>query len=811
MFKNHLKIAWRNLLKNKGFTLINIVGLSTGVAACILIAVYILHEGSYDKSVTDSAHIYRMINRDARDGKIEDGIHFSANTASTVLTDFPEVINAGRLNDNDLFYGAGSNEIRIDGQQMQHHEEGFTYADQSIIDIMDIAMVHGDASNALSEPNTLVISEKMSKKYFGNQNPVGKSIYLNGNNDQPFRINGVMENFASNSHMDYDFLLSLKDREFGEGEQTRWIQNNYYTYLKLRPGTNVATFQTKMSHTLINDYIGPALKAAGFVMPDNAEDFFSMWLQPLTDINLKSGTISFEASKRNDIKIIWIFGVVALFILMIASINFVNLSTAKSANRAKEVGIKKVVGSSKNTLINQFLTESVLITLIAFIVGLLLSFVLMPLFRDMSGKMLQIPWSNPLFIPILLVAALFVGICAGLYPSFYLSRFKPSAVLKGKLAIGSKSSNLRSGLVIFQFAISIILIIGTLTVNQQMDFILNSKIGFEKEQVVQLYGTNMLGDKLPTFKEELENVNGISSVTVSDYLPLEGTKRNGNGFVNEGRDNLDETVFGQAWLIDEDYLETLGMQLVDGRNFSEDRSTDEEATIINQTMVKKLNLTDPIGKKISRYGDLYEIVGVVEDFNFNSMKQEVEPLCFFLGRSETITSIKVSTADMTGLLKAVEGKWGQFMPNMDMRYAFMDDTFAKMYKNVSRIKTIFIAFAVLAIFVACLGLFALSAFMVEQRKKEISVRMVLGASFKSIYKLLTVNFLKLIGVAIMIAVPIAWFVMSRWLEDFAYRIQVGWQLFAFGAFIAMIIAVFTISYQSIGAALTQPAKNLRNE
>nr|WP_299338543.1 ABC transporter permease [Allomuricauda sp.] len=811
MIKNHFKVAWRSLLKNKGFTIINVLGLSFGVAACILITLYIIHESSYDTSVANADNIYRMINRDRRDGKINDGIHFSANTGSTVKNDFAEVINAGRLNDNDLFYGAGSNEIRIEGQSTQHHEKGFTYADQSIIDIMDVEMVFGVAATALAEPFTLVISETMSKKYFGDQNPVGTSIYLNGNDSEPYRINGVMKDFASNSHMDYDFLLTLKEVEFGEGEQTRWFQNNYYTYLQLRPGTNPEEFQEKMSHRLINTYIKPAFEASGFVLPENAEDFFSMRLQPLKDINLYSGTIDFETSRRNDIKIIWIFGIVALFILIIASINFVNLSTAKSANRAKEVGIKKVVGSSKAALLQQFLTESLLITFIAFAVGVILAFLSMPFFRELSGKALLIPWANPFFVLALLFGALLVGVLAGLYPAFYLSRFRPSAVLKGKLAIGSKSSNLRSGLVIFQFAISIILIIGTLTVHQQMSFILNSKVGFEKEQVVQLYGTNILGDRLPTFKEELQSLNGISNVSISDYLPLEDTKRNGNGFVNEGRDNLDETVFGQAWVIDEDYLNTLGIKLIEGRNFSEERASDEQATIINEQMVEKLNLKDPIGKRISRYGDVFEIIGVVEDFHFDSMKQKVAPLCFFLGMSPSITSVKASTDDIEGLLRAIESKWSEFMPNMELRYAFMDSSFAKMYDNVNRIRSIFVSFAVLAIFVACLGLFALSAFMVEQRRKEISIRRVLGASFRNIYNLLTVNFLSLIGIAALIAIPVAWYVMSRWLEDFAYSIEVTWQLLVLSTFISIFIAVLTISYQSITAALTQPSKNLRNE
>lgn len=811
MVKNYLKIAWRNLLKNKVFSLINIIGLSFGVAACILISVYIIHESSYDKHVANSSNIYRMIGQYLIDGRISESIHFSANMAPTVLHDFAEVENSGRLMENSLFYGAGSNEIRIAGQQMQHHEEGFTYADQSIIDILDIQMVYGDASSALSEPNTMVISETISKKYFGNSNPVGKVIYLNNNNDTPFRINGVMQDFPSNSHLDYTFLITLKGVEFGEGEQTRWTQNNYFTYIVLKEGVDVIQFEKKMSNRLINDYILPASREAGFAVPDDIEEKYFVKTQALTDINLYSKNVDYEASTRNDIKIIWIFGVVALFILAIASINFVNLSTAKSANRAKEVGVRKVVGAPKRYLIGQFLTESVLLSLISFALGLGIAWLMMPLFNSASGKALSLPFTSFLFVPLLILSALAVGLLAGLYPSFYLSRFRPVSVLKGKLSSGSKSSAIRSGLVVFQFTISIILIIGTLIVNRQMDFILNSKIGFDKEEVVQLYGTNILEDRIDTFKNELENINGVARVTISDYLPIEGTKRNNNGFVNEGRDNIDETVGAQSWIIDEDYLETLGMRLVEGRNFDINKVSDDETTIINQAMAEKLNLEQPLGKKISRYGRLYEVIGVVEDFNYNSMKQEVQPLCFFRGMSPSIISLKASAGNMTSLLHEVEKKWNAFSPNMAFRYAFMNDSFAKMYDSVTRIRTIFISFSILAILVACLGLFALSAFMVEQRKKEISIRMVLGASFKNIYSLLSINFLRLVGVSIVMAIPVGWYVMNRWLEDFAYKTTLDWTIFLMAGCIALIIALFTISYQSISAALIQPLKSLRNE
>ncbi|MEM9077185.1 MAG: ABC transporter permease [Bacteroidota bacterium] len=811
MIRNYINIAWRNLLKNKVFSLINIIGLSFSVAACILISVYIVHESSYDKQVPNSQNIHRLIGQFVIDGRIAEGIHFSANTAVTVLNDFAEVENSGRLMDNPLFFGAGSNEIRIDGEQMQHHEEGFSYADQSIIDIMDVQMVYGEAKSALSEPNTLVISESISEKYFGNSNPIGKVLYLNGNNGLPFRINGVMQDFASNSHLDYDFFISLKGVEFGEGEQTRWVQNNYFTYIVLKEGVDVSAFEKKMSNRIINDYLIPANEAAGFAVPDDFSEKFFIKTQALTDINLYSEKIDYEASSRNDIKIIWIFGIVALFILVIASINFINLSTAKSANRAKEVGVRKVVGAPKRYLIGQFLTESAILSIVSFIFGLGLAWFMMPVFNSISGKELSLPVSNPVFIPILIISSLLVGLLAGLYPSFYLSRFRPASVLKGKLSSGSKSSAVRSSLVVFQFTISIILIIGTLIVNRQMDFILNSKIGFEKEEVIQLYGTNIMGDKINTFKDELEKINGVSSVTISDYLPLEGAKRNGNSYVNEGRDNIDETVPGQAWIIDEDYLETLGMKLVEGRNFDVAKSSDDEAVIINQTLAKKLNLDDPLGKKISRYGTLYTVIGVVADFNFDSMRQEVQPLCFFRGISPSIVSLKASTANMASLLKEVERKWGEFSPNMAFRYAFMNDSFAQMYDNVKRIRTMFLSFSILAILVACLGLFALSAFMIEQRKKEISIRMVLGASFKNIYSLLSINFLRLVGVSILIAVPVGWYIMNRWLEDFAYKTSLDWSTFLTGGLIAMAIALATISYQSISAALIQPLNSLRNE
>ncbi|MDR7132297.1 putative ABC transport system permease protein [Algoriphagus sp. 4150] len=811
MLKNYFKIAWRNLLKSKGFSFINLTGLSIGISACILISVYIIHETSYDKFVPDSTNIYRLVRQFNFGKETLKSIHFSANTARTIESDFGEIEQAGRIMDNDLFYGAGTNELQIDDEVMQHHEAGFAYADQAILDIFSIPMIFGDAKTALEEPKTIVISQAVSQKYFKDENPIGRVVYLNGNRDDPHRITAVMRDFPTNSHMDYQYFLTMKGVEFDEGEQDRWIQSNYFTYVRLRPDTDVSLFDQTFGASIIKKYLKPALAAGGYAMAEEIEDKASIYLQPMTDIQLYSADIGYESGFRNDIKIIWIFGTVALFILLLATINFVNLSTARSANRAKEVGLRKVVGSGRSNLVIQFLTESLVLTLMAFVLGVVLAQTFLPVFQKMTGIELSMPWGNQLFIPVLLLAALVVGGLAGFYPALYLSGFSPINVLKGKLRLGGKSSGFRSGLVVFQFTISIILIIGTLIINEQMSFILNSKVGFEKDQVIQLYGTNMLGEKDVIFKEELSKMQEVESVSISDYLPLENTKRNGNSFTKEGGENIDEDISGQVWQIDEDYLETLGIELIAGRNFDATIASDRDATIVNEQMVAELGLTDPIGKKVSRSGHLNEIIGVVKNFRYDNMKQRVMPLALFYEKSNTIISVKVNTADMPGLLKTIEKKWDEFAPNLSFRYAFMDDSFAQMYDNVYRIKTIFTSFAVLAIFVACMGLFALSAFMVEQRNKEMSIRKVLGASIQGIYRLQTQNFVYLVLISLLFAIPIAYYSMENWLKDYEYKIEISWQIFLVSGAVAISIALLTVSYHAFKSALINPVNNLKGE
>ena len=811
MIRNYFKIAWRNLMKHKVFSIINITGLSIGVSACLLISLFITHELSYDKDVPDSENIYRLLHYFNIDGSTEWGAHHSALMASTIEMEFDEVIRAGRIMDNPLQYGAGSNEVSFHDEPLQYHEEGFAYADQQILDIFELPFIHGNRVTALAEPRTIVISESKAKKYFENENPVGKTLYLNGRQNEAYTISGVYRDFPENSNLNYDFLLTLKGVEFEPGEQTRWTQRNYLNFLQLKPQTNLKQFEKRLTTVIFDNHLLPAYRDAGRgKTSDVLRQSSSMELQPLKDIHLYSGEIE-DGHNHGDIRFVWIFGAIALFILILACINFINLSTAMSANRAKEVGLRKVIGSSRNDLVFQFLSESVLLAVIAFCFGLLLADIFLPYFNNIANKALAIPYDSAQFFFTLLIAAVSVGLIAGIYPSFYLSGFNPINVLKGRISMGSKSSGIRSGLVIFQFTISIVLIAGTLVIQDQMNFILNKKIGFDKDQVIQIQGVNILGDRQDFFKEELAQISGVQQVSNSDYLPIEGTKRNSNPFYRRGKNN-EMGVQAQVWGVDEDYIETLGIKLLEGRNFRSDGSKDEDAVIINEALAKEIGIPDPVGKEIFRGEQSLRIIGVVENFHFESLKEKVGPVALLNSDfNSTITSVKINTADVPGLISSLERKWKEFAPNLDFRYSFMDASYARMYRDVERMGQIFIAFALLAILVACLGLFALSSFMVEQRRKEMSVRKVLGASGNTIFHLLTRYFLSLVLISLVIAIPVSYYMMSQWLQDYAYRIDISWQVFALSGGLALFIALATVSYHAWKAAMVNPATILRSE
>ena len=810
MFRNYFKIAVRHLKKQKMYSVVKIGGFSLSIAACLLIALYIKDELSYDKKWAFADRIYRITGEYNNNGKIETGADWPPPMAKALKEDFPEVERSGRLMPHPLFYCAGSNQVRRTEEEQNTFEQGFTYADQSMLDILHVPMIYGDRKNALAEPNTMVISKSKANKYFPNQNPVGKTMILNNDKNRIYRIGGVIQDFPATSHIRYDFMLTMTGYQLWDNEQPSWESSNYYTYVLLKPGADAALFQKKLK-LIITKYYVPMMKQGGNVEADDFAKKARLIAQPIADVHLYSSNID-DGLDKGDIRFVWLFGAIAAFILVIACINFINLSTAKSANRAREVGLRKVVGSHRIGLVNQFLTESVLFSVLSFILGLLIAVLLLPYFNSLAAKSLAIPWKAWWLFPLMIGCAVIVGVMAGLYPSFYLSAFKPIDVLKGQLSRGSKNSILRNGLVIFQFTTSIILIIGTLVIYKQTHFMLTKKIGFDKDEVLLIQGANTLENKLDAFKEDLLKSTEIKSVSIGDYLPIAGSKRDGNTFFKEGKMKEDIGVGSQKWQVDYGYLETMGMHITEGRYFSKEMASDSEAIVINQTMAKKLGLKKPIGQRIENGWQKFTVIGVMEDFNFESMKQEVTPLSLVLSKyNSTIVSVKISGADTKQAINYAATVWKGFSPNQPFRYTFLDESFANMYANVQRTGSIFTSFAVLAIIIACLGLFGLSAFMAEQRNKEIGIRKVLGASVSGITAMLSKDFVKLVIISIIIASPIAYWAMTKWLQDFAYRISISWWMVAVAGLSAIVIALLTISFQSIKAAMMNPVKTLRTE
>ena len=805
MFKNHLRIAWRNIKKDKLFTTIKIGGFAVGIAACLLIALFIRNEVSYDQHYAKKDQIYRVVFQGEVQGEVMKSTHFQLPLADALQSDFPEIIKAGKVNTIEIF-GAGKRGMRLSGKQENTFEENFILADQEAFDILEIQLDQGDPTTALTEPRSIVMSISKAEKYFPNGNALGQTLFLDNDTTSPYTVTGVMEDVPENSHLDFDFLLPIEDTN------QSWTNQNYFTYVLVNPNTNIKELEQKMT-SIVEKYIIPAQIKRG-----RSADFIDVLrtaeykLQPVTDIYLKSDLKMQDGLKHGDVKFVWLFAAIAIFVLLLAIINFINLSTAKSANRAKEVGLRKTIGAFRNNLVSQFLTESVVFSIISFILGVVLAWVLLPTFNEIASKSMALPWATWWFAPLLLVAALLVGVLAGLYPAFYLSAFRPVNVLKGTLSVGSKSGKLRSGLVVFQFTTSVILIIGTLIIYRQMDYIVSKELGYDKERVVVLEGTNILGDKIESFKEQLSALSQVKSVTSTNYLPIDGGSRNGNTFMVDGQDDGGRGIPAQIWRVDYEYMETLGIQLEKGRGFSKDFAYDSiNSIVINSKMASDLGLKDPIGKKLDNNSQIFEIIGVIKDFHFKSLKEDISALSLVIGRDVGAVSVKLEKGDPTEALASIENVWNRNIPNQALSYTFLEQEFAQMHDDVQRMGSIFNSFALFAILVACLGLFALSAFMVEQRRKEISIRRVLGAPFKNIYKLLTVDFLKLILVSICIATPIGWYLMNRWLEGFAYRISIGWETFLTAGVIALGIAVLTISYQSVGAALLKPTKGLRTE
>ncbi len=806
MFKNYLKVALRNLWKNKGFSAINILGLATGLATCLLIVLYVVDELSYDRYNKKAERIYR-VDADIRLGGGD--LHLAVSSdpmGATLKKDYPQVEEYTRV-----FASSGSKLIKKGTQFIE--EQAVAHVDSTFFNVFTLPAIEGDTRTALNEPNTVVITETAAKKYFGTVHALGKIIEAD---KTPYKVTAVIKDVPKASHFHFDFLFSMDNVDYGWGNYT---SHNFQTYIVLKEGTDYKAFQ-KNFKTVIEKYVLPQAKQ--FIQVSSMEEFeragnkLQYSLTPLLHIHLRSDRFP-ELSTNGNIQYVYIFSAVAFFVLLIACINFMNLSTARSANRAKEVGIRKVLGTERRTLIAQFLIESIVTVCIALLLAIGIAALVLPLFNDIAAKTLSIKeliWGK--LLPFLLVLPLAVGLLAGSYPALFLSRFKPIAVLKGSIGAGFKKSSLRSALVVFQFAVSIILIIGTIIVYSQLRYIQTKNLGFNKDQVLIINGTAALGTNAESFKNEVLAMQGVRSGTYSSFLPVSNSSRNDNTFSNEPVMDAKNGVNMQRWSIDYDYIKTMGMEIVKGRSFSKEFGSDSSAMIINETTAKLFGFKDPVGKKIYTYDEhnkpiSYDVIGVVKNFNFESLRQSVGPLCMVLDRSIGLSSFKVSAGNIQGLIRQIETKWKALAPGMPFSYRFLDESFDEMYRAEQRVGQIAITFAVLAIIIACLGLFGLVTYAAEQRIKEIGIRKVLGASVQGIVQLLSKDFIRLVLIAFMIAAPVAWYFMNKWLQDFSYRVGMHWWIFVLAGSIALLIALVTISFQAIKAAIANPVKSLRTE
>jgi len=806
-----MKVALRNLWKYKTFSFINIAGLAIGLCCFLLITMFVIDEWSFDGHHKKASRIYR-INSDIVFGGEAMRMPVTSDMMGAVLKkDYPEVEAYARI------YNSNGNKMVRKGAGFVN-EGNIAHVDSTFFDLFTVQPLRGTVATSLHEPNTVVLTRSAANKYLGTIEALGQTIETDDNGKTLYKVTAVIEDFPTNGHFDFSMLFSMKNVDYNWGQ---YVSHNFHTYVLLKEGVTPGVLQAKF-RDYINRYVVP--QASQYMQIKSMEDFekagnkLEYSLMPLRDIHLRSNR-NFEFKPSGNIQYVYIFSAVALFILIIACINFMNLTTARSANRAREVGIRKVLGTERKGLIIQFLTESTLMAFISLAFALLLAYLVLPLFNDLATKQMQLSvLFQPLFLPLLLVLPFLVGLLAGSYPAFYLSSFRPIQVLKGKFRAGGRSVSLRSILVVFQFATSIVLIIGTIIIYRQLDFIQTKNVGFNKDQVLIVDGAYTLDKNLDPFKNAVLQLPGISSGSFSSFLPVESSSRNDNTYSSEAVVTENTGFNMQTWYIDEDYLRTLGMNLMKGRNFSKDFGADSAAVIINEVTAKILGHGDPIGKKIyaSRNDGgqtvPYTIIGVVKNFHYETLRKNVGALGFFLGRSTGHASFRMAAgADVKAILARVEGLWKSMTPGMPFDYRFLDESFDRMYRAEQRVGKIALVFAVLTIFIACLGLFGLASFIAEQRTKEIGIRKVLGASVQHIVQLLSKDFVRLVLLAFIIATPLAWYAMNQWLKDFAFRISIGWWAFVAAGAAALLIALATIAFQAVRAALTNPVKNLRTE
>jgi len=803
MFRNYLTLAVRNLLSHKGYSAINVLGLAIGMASCVLILLYVQDELSFDQYHAKKDRIYRIAESATITGRSIEAAVTPPSWAPVLARDYPDIEQFTRIKPPNSRWLIRYGDNRF-------YERYFVFADSSVFDVFTLPLVQGNASTALAEPHTVVVSESMADKYFGDDNPIGKVI--TGDGLYEFTVTGIMRDMPVNSHFHFDFLASFASLAPNslyysdpDNIQNSGFNHDLYTYLLLREGTTREEMESRF-RPFLDKYLGELLKSAGI----EADPY----LQPLTDIYLYSN-LEAEIRANSDIRYVYIFASLAVFILVIACVNFMNLSTARSARRAQEVGIRKVLGAQRLQLIRQFIGESVLLSLIALIIALVLVHLLLPQFNLLSGKALEMDYRSNWLVPALAVIVLFVGLAAGGYPAFLLSSFRPVAVLTGALKTGASHSVLRKVLITFQFSISILMMAGTAVVFSQLEFMKNKRLGFESEHlaVVRMPDEEAVNG-YPAYKTAVLQYPEIQQVSTSSSVP--GTQVSLNLLTPEGVPPDQSPVFHTIWA-DFDFVETMEIELAAGRTFDTAFATDSSACLINETAVRALGWEDPIDKTFRFAGSpetapSHRVIGVMKDFHQNSLRQPIEPLMILFNAPGPFMVIRIREEDLQRGLEILQDQWRLTYPNHPaMEITFLGANLAQLYTAEQRLGNVFIAGAALSMLIACLGLLGLSSYMAEQRTREIGIRKVLGATISNVMMLLSADFTKLVLLAFVIGAPVGYYVMQAWLEDFPYRIEPGLGLFFLAGLAALLVAWLTVGYQAFKAATANPADAVKGE
>ncbi len=810
MFRNYLKVALRNFKRHKGYSFINIADLAIGMTCSILIAIFVFYELSFDKHHEKASQIYRV---GAQFGPSTDmrGAFTAPPMAQALLDDCPEIVHAAR-------YSPWPRNYLVSVGEKKYLEKGIKYADASIFDVFTIPFIAGNPKTALSDPLTIVITEDIARKYFGDENPLGKSLKFEDRKED-YLVTGVVENCPDNSHFQFDMIASYISTQ--GSRDTSWMGHSLFTYITLQDGDSPSQLEAKFPNFILKHFGPQFFTQTGQRYEDYLKDeknYYVYFLEPLLDIHLRSDTNE-NLSIKGRIAYIYVFSIIAIFILLLACINYMNLSTARFSKRSKEVGIRKVLGSGKKQLVFQFIGESVLFSFIALALSILIVKTVLPAFSNLADRQLSFHlFDNVYVLPVLIGYALFVGILAGSYPAFFLSTCQPALTIKGSLYKKAHGNLLlRRALVILQFSITVFIFLGTFVISSQLKYVQNRQLGFDKEQIVVIPRAYTLGRQANAFKQELLEYSSILSLSNTESLP--GRHFNPNGHRLEGRPATEEhtlyTMYG-----DHDFLKLLNLKIVEGRYFSRDIPTDAtSAVVINETAVKELGLKEPIGKCFHKEfgdaaeGELVTIIGVLRDFHFHSLHHEILPMIIRpLSEKEWFyTSIKIRPENIKESLGLIEKTWSKFSGGQPLEYSFLDEDFNNLYRAEQRTGKISTIFFFLAIFIACLGLLGLVSFSAQQRTKEIGIRKVLGASLSRITYLLSREVMILVIVSTFIASPIAYFAMSNWLQNFAFRIKMTVWMFILTALAIMFMAILTISYQAIKAACANPADALKYE